>query len=817
LYWNLAILIPLIAMIFYGVLLFIAIRQDLRRAANSFFVFYLLSVFVWTLGSFLIRVDPENAALWQKVMLSGAVAMPVALFGFVQAFLGVEGQVKWLYVGFVSSVVLLVLNVLGYLSSGVYVAEGGLIQYQFGPAVPLLALEFVFFVALSVLNLWQEFGQTRDPMQRSRIRLVGLGIGVVVLGSLTNLIDAWGSYPIDIAAHVVNALLLGYAIFSYQLLDITIVVRRGFLYSAITAFIGASYFVVVLVAMELARQVPTQQVLLISLIVAVVTAVAIRPWWNQAQSWVDRLFFHEKYEANLMLQRLSRAVATAGDLSRMIETILDEIVTTMHVAKVALLLKSDESGDFVLMAQRGHDGNGGVELGKDHPLVDWLSYHQDALTKQQVAVMPQYREVWAQVQDSLGRMHAQLFIPLLVREELIGILLLGPKSSEAAYSVDEQLALSTLANQASVAVQNAWLHQQAIEERETMMETIVEEAFAGIMVVDQRMRLVTVNPGVEAITGYAADELLGKQLPEIFDPELWGEGSLLSKVMATGVRVEPAEATLAGKRGARDVLLGVTPMREGYLLNFADITRLKEVDRLKSSIVANVSHELRAPLASIKAYTELLLDNLEGEDRVLRHRFLTVIDQESDWLAELINDLLDLSRLESERFTAQMDLLSMNEVIDGVMSLLDLQVRKRGITIHPVISPELPPIVADKELMTILVKNLVSNAVKFSPEGGLVDVEVRAVGDNLVLDVVDKGIGIPPEDLPHVFTKFYRSGLAKEYGIRGTGLGLALAKDAADIHDGIIEVESELGVGSRFTVTLPVNRKVGSMGSGWGE
>ena len=105
----------------------------------------------------------------------------------------------------------------------------------------------------------------------------------------------------------------------------------------------------------------------------------------------------------------------------------------------------------------------------------------------------------------------------------------------------------------------------------------------------------------------------------------------------------------SGKHEPRDILLGVTPLRDGYLLNFTDITRLKEVDRLKSNIVSNVSHELRTPLASIKAYTELLLDEVEGGDRALRMRFLSVIDSEADRLAQFINDLLDLSRLQSGR------------------------------------------------------------------------------------------------------------------------------------------------------------------------
>jgi PAS domain S-box-containing protein len=342
-----------------------------------------------------------------------------------------------------------------------------------------------------------------------------------------------------------------------------------------------------------------------------------------------------------------------------------------------------------------------------------------------------------------------------------------------------------------------------MEEKERT-ETIVEHAFAGIMVLDPAQTILAVNPEIETMTGYTSQELLGRPLPEVFSEELWGEDSLLNEVMQSRERVAPVEASLEGKSGSRDVLLGVTPIRDGYLINFADVSRLKEVDRLKSSIVANVSHELRAPLASIKAYTELLLDNLEGDDQEVRYRFLSIIDQETDWLTELINGLLDLSRLESERYSARMGLLSISEVVEGVIVLLDVQIRKKGVEIQLALPADLPLIVADKEMITIVVKNLVSNAVKFSPEGGQVSLELRAVDQSLIIDIVDHGIGIPKEDLPLLFTKFYRSRLARDSGIRGTGLGLVLAKEAVEMHDGTIEVQSEPGVETRFSVTLPV-------------
>ena len=271
----------------------------------------------------------------------------------------------------------------------------------------------------------------------------------------------------------------------------------------------------------------------------------------------------------------------------------------------------------------------------------------------------------------------------------------------------------------------------------------------------------------------------------------------------------PEEIQMHNKGEHRDVLQGITPLRDpagrlfGYLLSLADITHLKEVDRLKSDIVANVSHELRAPLASVKAYTELLLDNVEGEDKALRHQFLGVIDHETDRLSNLINDLLDLSRLESGRRGVSKQTLSLREVVSEVTALFAKEAERRGIRLRSEIAPEAQSIVADRDLIFTGLKNLVSNAVKYSRDEGLVEITGTMDGDSFVLTVEDHGIGIPAGSLPHLFQKFYRVQSTSESGIVGTGLGLVLVKEAVTAQGGNVSVESEEGVGTRFIVSLP--------------
>ncbi|MCW5859891.1 MAG: hypothetical protein KIS63_16455, partial [Caldilineales bacterium] len=293
-------------------------------------------------------------------------------------------------------------------------------------------------------------------------------------------------------------------------------------------------------------------------------------------------------------------------------------------------------------------------------------------------------------------------------------------------------------------------------------------------------------------------------LIEFFDLQMWDEGSPLFAALQDQKVVPPAETALIGARGRRDVLMGVTPLPDGYLLNFIDITRMKEIDRLKSNIVASVSHELRTPLTSIKGYTDLLMGGYAGDDLQLRHQFLTIIGAETDRLVRFVNDLLDLTRLESGRSAGDMDDVYLDEVVRESVRTLAVQAEQSHVQILTVLPDDLPAVHASKHLMAGMVKNLISNAIKFSPSGGQVRVTLQEAPSTLLFEVADEGIGIAPEDLPHLFSKFYRSESAWRSGIKGTGLGLALVKETVEMHHGQIAVESKLGEGTRFLVSLPI-------------
>ena len=521
------------------------------------------------------------------------------------------------------------------------------------------------------------------------------------------------------------------------------------------------------------------------------------------------------------LFELSKDFLTTLDLDSLLDQIVQMGLQETEADRASLMLLEEQ--ELVVKASVGLPSEIAATARErvGEGIAGWVADRGKALLlTEEASLNHQIRE--AMIREEIT---SALCVPLLVKDKVVGVLNLSKLGEGPAFTQGDLEFISILGGEAAIAIENARLYEAAqreLTERRraeeelsrvaTELQQLIDTANAPIFGVDANGLINEWNQKAVKITGYSRGEVLGRNLVEDFIAEDYKV--LVKEVLDNalmGKETSNFEFPLYTKDGKRvELLLNATPRRDasgniiGVVSVGQDITHLKEVDRLKSNIVANVSHELRAPLASIKAYTELLLDELEGEDRALRQRFLTVIDRETDRLTGLICDILDLSRLEAGQFAMKGEPLHIGEIIGDVLDLFDIQAQDRKISIHADVQPDLPPILADRELMTMIIKNLVGNAIKFSNEGGQVGVVAWEEDAKLILSVVDRGVGIPPDDLPHIFEKFYRVWSTTESGIEGVGLGLVLAKEAAEAHGGKIEVESELGVGSRFIVTLPI-------------
>ncbi|HEY2155039.1 MAG TPA: ATP-binding protein, partial [Isosphaeraceae bacterium] len=331
----------------------------------------------------------------------------------------------------------------------------------------------------------------------------------------------------------------------------------------------------------------------------------------------------------------------------------------------------------------------------------------------------------------------------------------------------------------------------------------------GVLAVDPRRRLLFANASADALFGldsrsvgrFLPELIRSPQIQEAIEAALGGPGVYTGEVTLTGREPFPKpHARMLAVHGAR--LPGPPPA--GAVLVFHDVSELRRLERMRQDFVANVSHELKTPLAAIKAYTETLLDWALHDDEV-NVRFLHRIEEQAERLERLILDLLDLARLD-----AGMGVLEPAPIAVGPAVRLCVEsVRARAQAKGQALALDLgslddnTTVVADEEAIRQILDNLLDNAVKYTPEGGWVRVACSATPEEISIEVADSGIGIPRADLPRVFERFYRVDKARSRELGGTGLGLAIVKHLIQAIGGTITVTSRLGEGTQFTIHLP--------------
>ncbi|HKQ18929.1 MAG TPA: HD domain-containing phosphohydrolase, partial [Candidatus Eisenbacteria bacterium] len=234
---------------------------------------------------------------------------------------------------------------------------------------------------------------------------------------------------------------------------------------------------------------------------------------------------------------------------------------------------------------------------------------------------------------------------------------------------------------------------------------------------------------------------------------------------------------------------------------------LRRIDDAKSDLISIVSHELRTPLTAIKAYTETLLDNVGRPSFAMQENFLGIIDEECDRLARMVNDVLDLSRMDSGRRRLKTEPLQLARLVRDVRPTVDPALREKRLDLRVAVPEDLPAVEADADLLKQVLVNLIHNAAKFSRDGSEINVTAELDGDRVRISVLDHGVGIPEDKLARVFDRFYRVEGEGADRAGGTGLGLAIVKSVVELHGGTIRVESMIGRGSRFILDLPLEQR----------
>jgi two-component system phosphate regulon sensor histidine kinase PhoR len=339
-------------------------------------------------------------------------------------------------------------------------------------------------------------------------------------------------------------------------------------------------------------------------------------------------------------------------------------------------------------------------------------------------------------------------------------------------------------------------HPPSVSESELAL--VADHASLGLIRFDEVLRVRTANLAAHHALERRPGALVGRTLMETFvDHKL----------------EELVRAAAAGEDGTREseprdrisVIVRARPASGGGAwVTIEDVTELQRLRRIRSEFIDNLSHELRTPLANVRLLTEMLMDDLADADVPDRVRErVTTIDVETGHLVQMINELLDLSRMENASTQVRHDEVALGSLLEASLERLQTFARRQGVTLAAHVPADLPPVRGDEERLDQLLMNLLHNAIKFSPGGGDVTVTADEHPDVVVVSVTDHGVGIPTKDQARVFERFYKVDRARQRGLGGTGLGLAIARHIAEAHGGRIWLESAEGEGSTFSFSLP--------------
>lgn len=341
-----------------------------------------------------------------------------------------------------------------------------------------------------------------------------------------------------------------------------------------------------------------------------------------------------------------------------------------------------------------------------------------------------------------------------------------------------------------------------ISEVKNRLEAILSNTVNGIVLIGQEGRLIYANPAAVSLLGIEADSLGRKYTETITAFELLQMIDEARQSLQQGKR-----SIVLHSRGDRTAEVNVVPVvyegeaGQDILLVLNDISEMKRLEQVRRDFVANVSHELKTPVATISGFAETLWDE-EGRDPANVAEFSRIIFDEAQRLSRLISGLLTLSRLEADTFRPDLQKVHLDKLTARVVTRMNFLAGQKGVTIDYQEPAATVEICSDAELIEQIITNLLDNAIKYSPEGSSIEVSLEDQPDREIIRVKDHGKGIPPSELPRIFERFYRVDKARSRKTGGTGLGLAIVKHLAEVLKAQVNAESTPGIGSAFSVTL---------------
>jgi two-component system, NtrC family, sensor kinase len=703
-FYALSGLLNLVTSSVVGIFVFTRDVNDRRYQTYGGFC---LSLAVWSFGYLFWHLShtAEEALLWIKVLMAGAIFIPITNFHHIVSLLDKPPwEKRWIPLGYCFSIGFLYLDLF---SSWFIKDVSPKSEFSFwpvpGPSFHIYLMLFFYCVLRFIYLLCREI-RTKTGIKRNQFKYLAFALSLGYVGGGTNFL-LW--YDIQIRPYgnilvSVYVILFSYAVIKFSLLDIDFIIKKSLVYALLLLILIMPCFALVIAAQAMTFGEISYSFSLFTLVIFIVVGFLFPKLRIQAEGALEKVLFKKSYDYHETLLRSSRDMISLMDVDSLAERLVHTISSAMRVNKASLCIADETKGEFRFKANTGSRVGTlkDIALSKDDPFIQQFRRSPSTIVREEIENKQNYASGERDVVNRMIELEAEISFPVMSKGKLVGILNLGRKQDQEIYSHEDIELLSTLTNQAAIAIENARLYQNLKQSQDT----------------------------------------------------------------------------------------------------------LRRADRLSSLglLTAGLAHEIRNPLVAIRTFTQLLPERYE--DAEFREGFQGLALKEVDRICGLITDLLSFAR-PSKPNVVQED---MNDVIDGIARILDTQAKEKSVELTRDFAPNLPKVWIDREQMKQVFMNLIFNGIQAMNDGGTITISTRistpAATDQspsfVQVEVRDTGIGIPEENLEHIFDPFFTN---KD---EGSGLGLSISHQIVQEHGGYVTVESKVGKGTSFLVNIPTGKPV---------
>ncbi len=820
---NFTIILPLISAILAISIGIFVFKQNRKSLINQTFFLFTLGITEWficTFMMFLYKDDVAGVIFWDRLVYAGVAFMPVFTYKFYLALIGKKSD-KILYVGYLLSISFAILTRSKYFIDGIYVYSWG-VHTQARILHHIFLVYFVVFILLWFFATLKFYKSLKPSLIKEQTKYIFISFGVFYLIAPLGFLAAYnvGVYPVTYFSGLIFTIMMAYCIAIYRVMDIKLVIRK----SSVYLFSLATVLIFMTTVKLISAQLFTAPPIWIDLLVLLIAVYIFSPIKHYYYRLANKYFFSSLYDSRELIADLSDKLRSTIEIGKIYEYVSEILVNALHVTAFGVV--SFDEKKQVYITQYGQ----GLNIGQQEIFPGSKEIYKIFTKRNQPIIVEEIKfsnfKINKSILNLLTKANVALLSPLNMKDKTVGMMVFGPKESKDPFNEEDLKVLEILGTQIAFAMENALLYAESVKfniqlnEEKNKIAAIIANFIDPIIFVDRYNNINLINPAAKNILGLT-EKSLGVSIDTSNNCPMSNFRTVIKKefqikeignLKSTDHHSEEMSILVNNQ----ELIYKITTIRVfddqtnhlGLMKIFVNLTREKGIDKMKSEFISIAAHQLRTPLSAIKWVIKMILDGDAGELNVEQKDLLRKGYISNERIIRLVNDLLNVSRIEEGKFGFNFEKTDFQEILTTTKSNLEGLIAKNHQELIVQKPEKLPKVYLDKERMVMVLQNLLDNAIKYTPEYGKIEIIVTTDKKFLHVKVKDQGVGISKNDQAKLFSKFFRASNALKLETEGSGLGLFIVKNIIEKHNGSIELKSEEGRGTEISFSLPIEQKL---------